>query len=280
MDPIATASSHNSGGNGSINAPHASQAALQVPGTLVPIYAADVTGVVARPESILSTYHALAPGASSDALMRQALGASFVTLEGAGCFATYAGIFAATVAPANGTSLAPMTASLQQLLTATGLACGHYDKLTMLLTLLGYPGLIPPDAPVGAPAKPTMHFAVWLANAPINIGVHSQLVVSNVLDSAYLLLDPMYAFAMRLPYAGGYPKASLSVLQNAAALLQTPSATGDFVDLWPGNNVVSRSQVVQAMTTGVMGPEYISFDDLSGSIGWDLQMATVLDNMA
>jgi hypothetical protein len=173
-----------------------------------------------------------------------------------------------------------MTASLNQLLTSPALACGHFDKLTMLLTLLAYPGLIPPDAAASDPPKPTMHFAVWLENAPTNIGVHSQLVVSNVLDNAYLLLDPMYSFAMRLPFAAGYPKTTLTVLQNAAALLLTPSATSDYVDLWPGNSAPSRSQVVQAMTSGIMGPQYIYYDALYGSEGWDLHMATVIGHIA
>jgi hypothetical protein len=270
MAPIAPAAGQNG----------PSTMTAQAQGTLVAINPADVAAVVARPETILTVYQALAPGASADSYMRQALGAEFGTLVSAGCFATYAAIFAGIVAPSGATPLDPMTASLQQLLKSAALACGHYDKLTMLLTLLGYPEVTPPDAGASDPPKPTMHFAEWIDSAPIGVGVHSQLVMSNVLDSAYLLLDPMYSFAMRLPYASGYPKASLSVLQNAAALLQTPSTTGNYVDLWPGNSAVNRSQVVTAMTSGVMGPQYIDSNAQSAAPGWDQHMARVIANMA
>jgi hypothetical protein len=252
-----------------------------VQGPLLPVSSADVAAVVARPEKILAKYQALAPGASADAYVRGALGANFASLASAGCFASYAAQFAGSAVPEGFSSLAPQTASLEQLLTDTALGCGHYCKLAMLLTLLGYPGVIPPDASGGDPPKPTMHFAVWVPAATINIGYHSQLVLSNVLDNAYLLLDPMYAFAMRLPYAGAYPMASHTVLENAAALLQTPSATADFVDLWPANTVVKRSQVVTAMMSGTMGPAYIyNSDPQYGADGWDRVMAGVIANMA
>jgi hypothetical protein len=272
MAPIPLASGH----NGST----ASQTTLQVQNTLVPIYTTDVTRVAARPETILAIYAALAPGQNSDAVIQKALGAQFASLDSAGCFATYAAVFAGTVAPSGASPFAPLTASLQQLLASPALACGHYDKLTMLLALLAFPGLIPPDAAASDPPKPTMHIAVWLASAPINIGVHSQLVLSNVLDNAYLLLDPMYSFALRLPFSAGYPKASLTVLENATALLQAPAAIGDYVDMWPGNSAVNRTQLVQAMTSGVMGPQYIYHDSIYGSEGWDTHMATVIANMA
>ena len=276
----ASAAVDNSASGPHANGSAATPGALQAQGTLVPIYATDVTNVVARPELILTSYQALAPAASADSVIRSALGAPFTSLAGAGCFATYATVFAGTVAPSGVPSLAAMSASLQQLLTLPALACDHYGKLAMILTLLARPTLIPPDAAAGEPAKPTMHFAAWLDDSPLNIGAHSQLVVSNVLNGAYLLLDAMYSFAIRLPYSGAYPKPTLSVLENAAALLQTPTATGNYVDLWTANAAANRALVVQAMTSGTMGPQFIDNDADSGADAWDLHMASLIDNMA
>jgi hypothetical protein len=269
MAPITTASARSG-----------SDTSQTAQGTLVPISAADIARVVARPESILAVYQALASGSTADAVIVSALGTNFASLADAGCLATYAAVFAGALAPNGATSLAPMTASLQQLLASPVLTGGHYCKLTMLLSMFGHPRLVPPDAATSDPPRPTMHFAVWLENSPAGVGVHTQLVVSNVLQHAYLLLDPMYSLAIRLPYAAGYPKATLTVLQNAAALLQAPTASGDYVDMWPGNSAPNRSQFVQAMTSGAMGPQYIDYGALSGSVGWDLHMATVIANMA
>ena len=61
------------------------------------------------------------------------------------------------------------------------------SKLATLFALLGNPLLIPPDATSGAVQKPSIHFLVWLDTVPLGTGYHSQLLVTKVLDGAYLL---------------------------------------------------------------------------------------------
>ena len=204
------------------------------------------------------------------------LGAPFADLSPEGCYATFAAVTSFNVAPSSETGyiVPPLTATLSDLLTSQLLACGGYCKLTAILTAQEYPTIVPPDAAAGAPAKPTLHMVVWLQTAPINIGVHSQIVVANVLPDAYLLLDPFYAYAMRIPYGTSAPDPSLTVIENAAALLQTPALT-DNVMLLESTLIAERKQVMAAMMSGAMGPQYIYHDALYGSEGWDTVLATL-----
>ena len=204
------------------------------------------------------------------------LGTPFADLSPEGCYATFAAVTSFNVAPSSETGyiVPPLTATLSDLLTSQWLACGGYCKLTAILTAQEYPTIVPPDAAAGAPAKPTLHMVVWLQTAPINIGVHSQIVVANVLPDAYLLLDPFYAYAMRIPYGTSAPDPSLTVIENAAALLQTPALT-DNVMLLDSTLIAERKQVMAAMMSGAMGPQYIYHDALYGSEGWDTVLATL-----
>ncbi len=239
---------------------------------LLAIQSADLLNMAARPEYFFNMYQALAPGASAAAFMRQQLGSTFATLEDPGCLATYATVVSFNVAPTGDPTQGPFDATLNQLVNATALTCGHYCKLTTILTLLQYPQLIPPDATYGSQAKPTIHFVVWLDNVPLNTGIHSQLILSNVMDSAYLLLDPLYGFAMRIPYSSTYPQANLSVIDNAVRLLSTPHDPSNLIVLDP-RGVASNPAVVPTMIGGQLNPSYIYYDALYGSIGWDDHIA-------
>lgn len=242
------------------------------------VSAADLAGIIARPETFLSTYQKLGGTTSSAAYVQSQLGASFVTLTDAGCMATFASVVAYNTAPLGTTTLAPLTATLQQLLTSQALTCGHYCKLNTLLTLLGNPQLIPPDAAAGTPDKASIHFLVWLDTVPLNTGFHSQLILTNVLDSAYLLLDPTYAYALRIPYVGAGPQANLSVIENAATMLQTPIPQANLAVLDP-QGAVSNPQMLQTVISGALGPQYIYHDSLYGSEAWDARIAQTFDSM-
>jgi hypothetical protein len=185
---------------------------------MLQVSSTDLAAIIARPERFLSTYQNLNGGTSADTYVRSQLGTSFSSLSDAGCVATFGSVVAFSVAPAGENSLDAMTATLQQLLTAPALAANQFCKLNALLALLGNPGLIPPDATA---TKASLHFLVWLDTVPLGTGTHTQLVISNVLQQAYLLLDPMYALALRIPFVGGGPNASQTVIENAAAMLQT-----------------------------------------------------------
>jgi hypothetical protein len=237
-----------------------------------------LAGIVARPESFLSAYHALGGSIQAPAYIRSQLGAPITSLTDSGCMATYASVIAFNVAPVGATTLAPMNSTLQQLLTAQALTCGHYCKLSTLLALLGNPQLIPPDADSGGPAKPSLHFLVWLDTVPLNTGFHAQLIISNVLKNAYLLLDPTYAFALRIPYVGSGPQANLTVIENAATMMQTPNSPHNLVVLDP-RGTTAMPQMLQTAISGRLGPQYIYHDSIYGSEGWDACIEQIFDNM-
>lgn len=225
----------------------------------------------------MSLYNALGGAGSPATYMQSQLGAAFSSLADAGGIVTFASIVAHRVAPAGSNILDPLTVTLHQLLSGSPLACGHFCKLATLLALLGSPELIPPDAPVTDTPKPTVHFLVWLESTPLNVGVHSQLLITNVLDEAYLLLDPMYAFALRIPYLGT-PQAALTAIENAASMMQTPIDQNNLV-VFDSTASAAAPQMLQALTGGAMGPQYIYHDALYGSEGWDTAISVIFDNM-
>jgi hypothetical protein len=238
-----------------------------------------LASIVARPETFLAGYAGLGDTATpADAYVRTQLGAPFATLSDSGCIATFASVVAFNAAPVGATSLAPMTATMKQLLSSPALACGHFCKLTTLFSLLGNPLLIPPDAAAGDAAKPTVHFLVWLDTVPLGTGYHSQLIISNVLDSAYLLLDPLYAYALRIPYVGAGPQTSLTVIENATMMMQTPIAQDNLAVLDP-RGTSSSPQILTTVLGGTLGPQYIFHDSLYGSEGWDTQIGLIFDDL-
>jgi hypothetical protein len=238
-----------------------------------------LASIVARPETFLAGYTGLGTTSTpADAYVRAQLGTPFASLSDSGCIATFASVVAFNAAPVGTTSLAPLTATMKQLLSSPALACGHFCKLTALFSLLGNPLLIPPDAATGSPAKPTIHILVWLDTVPLGTGYHSQVIISNVLDSAYLLLDPLYAYALRIPYVGAGPQASLTVIENAATMLQTPIAQDNLAILDPRGTAASP-QIVTPLLGGTLGPEYIFHDSLYGSEAWDTEIGQVFEDM-
>jgi len=247
-------------------------------GSKLSVSAATLAGIRARPESFLSYYGALGGSGSSSAYVQSKLPASFASLTDAGSMVVFASTVAFACAPAGATSLAPMTATLGQLLANANLTCGHYCKLATLLALLGHPELIPPDMPPGSPAQPTLHFLVWQENVPLKTGAHSQLVVTNALDNAYLLVDPMYGYAVRIPFVGAGPQADLIVVENAATLLQTPVGQDNLALLDPAGTA-GLSQMLSVMTGGQLGPQYVYNDSIYGSYGWDKQISQVFNSM-
>ena len=268
------------GGSGTPS-PAASAALSPPPGTtgaLIPVDPASMAAMRSRPETFLSAYSGLGGSASSAAFMRTKLGSAFASLTDAGCMTAFATVVASDSAPAGATSLPNMTASLRQLLSNPALNCGHYCKLATLLALLGHPELIPPDAAAGDPPKSTLHFMVWLADVPMGTGLHAQLLLANVLDNAYLLLDPMYAFALRIPFVGAGPQADLSVIENAAVMLQTP-ITPDNLTLLSPAPTAELPPMVPALTGAALGPQYILHDALWGAEGWDLRIGQIFNQL-
>jgi hypothetical protein len=245
---------------------------------MFPVPAAALAQIRARPETFLDTYNQLGTSTSAATFVQSKLGASFASLSDAGCMATFASMVAYNCAPIGGTPLAPIPATLQQLLSSQALACGHFCKLATLLSLLGHPELIPPDAASGTPAKATLHFLLWLDNVPLNTGFHSQLIISNVLDNAYLLLDPTYAYALRIPFVGAGPQASLTVIENAATMMQTPMAQNNLAVLEPTGKPTKR-HMLQTVMSGALGPQYIYHDSIYGSEGWDARIGQVFDSL-
>ena len=238
-----------------------------------------LAGIVLRPETFLNAYGALGGGTPASGYVRSQLGAPFASLSDAGCMATFASVVAFNVAPSGATTLDPMNSTLQQLLTANALACGHFCKLATLLSLLSQPQLMPPDSDSGSsPPKPSLHFLVWLDTVPLNTGYHSQLIIANVLDNAYLLLDPTYAYALRIPYVGAGPQASLTVIENAAAMLQTPITQANLAVLDP-RGTASMPQMLSTQISGALGPQYVYHDSIYGSEGWDARIEQIFDNM-
>jgi hypothetical protein len=238
------------------------------------ISATAIARLRARPETILDAYDAFGGAAA----VRDALGTPFASLNDAGCMLTYACAMTYNCAPVGTSLYSPYTGTVQQLLHDPALACGHMCKLATYLAFLGHPELIPPDAAAGMPPKSTVHFVVWLVNNPLNTGIHSQLILDNVLDGAYLLLDPLYAYALRIPFVGAGPDASKQVIENAATMMQTPIATENLVALDP-RGTANSPQILQIVISGVMGPQYIQHDALYGSEGWDLVIGQVFDKM-
>jgi hypothetical protein len=234
--------------------------------------------LVVRPETFLVAYGAIGGSTSSATYIRSQLGAPFSSLSDAGCMAIFAVTVAFNAAPAGSTTLDPLAATLQQLLSAPALASAHFCKLATLLSLLGSPALIPPDAAHGSPPKATIHPLVWLEDVPLNTAVHSQIVISNVLNEAYLLLDPMYAYALRIPFVGAGPQGGKSDIENAALMMQTPIAPENLAVLDPAGTA-SVPEMLQTVISGTLGPQYLELTTTEGSENWDTQIARVFDNM-
>jgi hypothetical protein len=240
---------------------------------------ADMSKVIASPSAFPSVYRAIAPDGDPDDAVRGALGPNFATLTSEGCAAVFATLFAFNLAPVGSNPVPPLTATLQQLLESKALSCGHYCKLTTILSLLISSYLIPPDAPAGAPPKATIHVVVWYQDAPLNQGVHAQLVVANVLTNAYLLLDPLFGLALRIPFAGSYPQPALTVIENAADLLSQPIDSSNLVVL-DSIDVEGKSTVQSVLIGGQLGATYIYHDALYGSEGWDTQLSLIFATMS
>jgi len=270
------------GGCGSNTTSPATSANLDLPpGTvdaLIPIKQASLAAMRSRPETFLSIYGELGGSKASVTLVRSKLGSAFASLTDAGSMATFATVVASDYAASGATTLDPMAASLRQLLNSPALACGHYCKLATLLVLLGHPELIPPDADARDPPKATLHFMVWLANVPLGTGLHSQLVLANVLDNAYLLLDPMYAIALRIPFVGAGPRADLTVIENAAVMLQSPITQDNLTLLSPGPTG-GLPQMLPAIMGAALGPQYILHDARYGAEVWDLRIGQILNDL-
>jgi hypothetical protein len=171
-----------------------------------------------------------------------------------------------------------MTTTLQQLLAASVLASAHRCKLAALLAFLGSPGLIPPDAPSGHPPKATLHVLVWLSTVPLKTGAHAQLVMANVLDGAYLLLDPTYAFALRIPFVGAGAQAKLAVVENVAIMLQTP-ISADNIAVLDSAGTAAVPQFLPTLTSGALGPQFLDASSSDGSQNWDVTLSRVFENM-
>lgn len=173
-----------------------------------------------------------------------------------------------------------MGASLRQLLQATALTCGHFCKLATLLSLLARATLSPPNLGNVANTSPaTIHFLVWLDTVPLNTGYHSQLILSNALTNAYLLLDPLYSFALAIPYSASGPQAGLTDIENAATFLMQPINAQNLVQLDLGGTA-SNPNVPQVMISGGLGPQYIYHDSIYGSEGWDTRISQIVGNMS
>lgn len=231
--------------------------------------------IIARPETFPAVYSGLGAGTGAAGYVQAQLGTAFAALPDAACAATFAAAVAFDVAPAGTTTLDPLSATLHDLLTAQTLAAVHFCKLSALLAIVANPALVPPRLPAGSPTKATVHFVVWLDTAPLNTGAHTQLVISNVLDNAYLLLDPTYAFALRIPFVGSGPQSHLTLANNVASMMQVPIAQTNLarLDDAPGT---SAAAVTLAMISGTLGPQYLDHDSSSS---WDARIAQVLENL-
>ena len=235
--------------------------------------------IVARPETFLAAYRGLGGGTDAAAYVTAQLGSPFAGLPDTGCIATFATAVAFNAAPAGSTTLDPMTATMHELLTAETLEAPQFCKLGALLALIGSPGLIPPELPHGSPAKASLHFLVWLDTVPLNTGAHLQLLVTNVLNKAYLLLDPMYAFALRIPFNGLEPQADLSPAVNVAIMLQQPIKADNLAVLDPRGTSAGPG-ILQAMVSGALGPRYLDGGSSKGYVAWDEHIAQILDDMS
>lgn len=247
---------------------------------LFSVSAQAIGNIRARPESFLDLYGALATSTSTaNEVVRLKLGQPFASLSDAGSMAAFATLIAFDCAPVGTTPVAPIPATMQQLLSSSALACGHFCKLTTMLSLLGHPELIPPDADAASPPKASVHFLVWLDSVPLDTGFHSQLVISNVLNDAYLLLDPTYGYVLRIPFVGAGPQPGLTVIENAATMLQTPIAQQNLAVLDP-NGTADKPQMFQTLLSGALGPQFIEHDSIYGSEGWDTRIAQIFATLA
>ncbi len=245
------------------------------------VSATTMASIVSKPATFLVEYQALGGSSSAAAsVIRSALGPTFATLSDTGCMAVYASLIAFNSAPPGDPGIPPMDASLSQLLRAKVLSCGHYCKLVTLLAFLGRATLSPPDLSSQVNSPPaTIHFLVWLDTVPLNTGYHSQLVISNALTNAYLLLDPMYSFVLAIPFGASGPQQSLTDIENAATFLLQPVPAQNLVQLNPAG-LVSNPTITQIITAGGIGPQYIYHDSIYGSEGWDSRIAAVVGNMS
>jgi hypothetical protein len=276
---LAFAGCGGGGGNASpaADAPAAS-ADSAAPG-LFPLSAAAISALRSAPQSFLSAYGALGGSSgSSTAYVQSQLGAPFASLSDAGCMAAFACQVANSCASFGNTALAPLSATLGELLSSQVLACGHFCKLATLLTLLGHPEVIPPDAAASSPAKATVHVLVWLGNVPLATGYHAQLIMTNVLDDAYLLLDPTFGLVLRVPFVGAGPQAGLPVVESATTMMQTPIAQDNLVLLNPAATA-GWQQMLSTLLGGGVGPQYVDYDPVYGSLGWDAEIAQIFDGM-
>ncbi len=241
--------------------------------------AALLAAIVLRPEKFVSAYSGLGGAAPAASYVRSQLGAPFASLLDEGCLATFASVIAYNIAPAGTSSLDPRTATLHQLLTAPALASGHFCRLSALLALLGSPGLVPPEAAADSGSKATLHFLTWLGSVPLNTGAHTQLVITNALDQAYLLLDPRYAYAVRIPFVGAGPQPTQTVAENVATMMHTPLAADNLALLDPAATS-GTPQMLQVLLSGAVGPEYLDNGATSGSDFWDDNIGQVVYDMS
>jgi len=191
----------------------------------------------------------------------------------------FAGVVAYSAAPSGTTDVDPTAATLHELLTAPALASEHFCRLSALLTLLASPAMIPPELPTSNQPKATLHFLTWLSTAPLTIGAHTQLVITNVLDQAYLLLDPQYAYTLRIPFVGTGPQSSLTLAENVATMMQTPLSQDNLALLVPAA-VSTLPQMLQVLLSGALGPQYLDQGPSSGSGFWDDNIAQVVYDMS
>jgi hypothetical protein len=267
--------------NGTTTVSNTAAATGTVAANVFDVQASTVAAIVQRPEQFLSAYFALAgtatvPRAATLAVRRQ-LGTAFSSLSTSGAIATFASAVAFNVAPLGPTSVDPMNGTLGQLLTSPALTCGHFCKLTTLFSYLGNAQLNPSDAGAVPVAAPRLHFLVWLGTVPLQTGFHSQLVLQGVLDQAYLLLDPTYAYALRLPHPPGGPDPNLSVVENAAAILQSPLPATNLA-LLDERGSASMPQMIDTALSGALGPQFIYHDSIYGCEGWDARIAQIIRN--
>lgn len=240
-----------------------------------------LASIVARPETFLLEYQALGGGSATDAAaaIRTALGAAFATISDTGCMAVYASVIAFNVAPQGNPGFSAMDASLSQLLNATLLSCEHFCKLATMLAFLGRATLGPPDLSNQTNSPPaTIHFILWLDSVPLDSGYHSQLVISNALTNAYLLLDPTYAFALAIPFGPSGPQSNLTDIENAATFLEQPLGAENLVVFDAASQQVNPT-AIQFMTSGSLGPQYIYHDPNSGSEAWNARIGQIIGNM-
>lgn len=257
-------------------------AAAPASSTPFAVSASTLASIVARPETFLIEYRALGGGSSSAAasVIRAALGPAFTTLSDTGCMAVYASIIAFNAAPQGDPGFPAMDAKLAQLLSAKALTSAHYCKLATLLALLDRATLCPPElttAPVSPPAA--IHFLLWTDTLPLDSGYHAQLLVWNALTKAYLLLDPMYAFALAIPYGPSGPQPGLTDIENAATFLSQPLAAQNLV-LLDASGLELNPTAIQYMTSGSLGPQYIYHGSTDGSEAWDARIAQIIANMS